>query len=135
MHVEISLLKEAEKVERTKKSIELGERTMVRAPIGGDDDGVFLCRKEEMPIGFSCIENEMQKCFLVYINRSHLPRERRKVASGMVSGKWLRRVFCNLVELGANIIHLNMMRLKVATRHVILVYETLSDRTKAFAMR
>jgi hypothetical protein len=34
------LLKEAEKVERTKKSIELGERTMVLAPIG-DADGVF----------------------------------------------------------------------------------------------
>jgi hypothetical protein len=41
MHLEISLLKEAEKVERTKKSIELGERTMVLAPIGGDADGVF----------------------------------------------------------------------------------------------
>jgi hypothetical protein len=35
------LLKEAEKVERTKKSTELGERMMVLAPIGGDADGVF----------------------------------------------------------------------------------------------
>ena len=41
MHIEISLLKQAEKVERTKKSIELGERTTVLAPIGGDVDGVF----------------------------------------------------------------------------------------------
>jgi hypothetical protein len=41
MHIEISLLKEADKVERTKKSIELGERMMVLAPIGGDADGVF----------------------------------------------------------------------------------------------
>jgi hypothetical protein len=41
MHIEISLLKEAEKVERTKKSIELGERMMVLAPIGGDANGVF----------------------------------------------------------------------------------------------
>jgi hypothetical protein len=42
MHIEISLLREVEKVERTKKSIELGERTIVFAPIGGDADGVFL---------------------------------------------------------------------------------------------
>jgi hypothetical protein len=41
----------------------------------------------------------------------------------------------SLVELGANLIHSNMMRWKVATRPVILVYETLLDRTKSFAMR
>jgi hypothetical protein len=41
MHIEISLLQEAEKVERIKKSIELGERMMVLAPIGGDANGVF----------------------------------------------------------------------------------------------
>jgi hypothetical protein len=41
MHIEISLLKEVEKVERTKKSIELGEKMMVLAPIGGDADGAF----------------------------------------------------------------------------------------------
>jgi hypothetical protein len=40
MHIEISLLKEAEKVERTKKLIEFGER-MVLASIGGDADGAF----------------------------------------------------------------------------------------------
>jgi hypothetical protein len=44
MHIEISLLKEAEKVERTKKSIELGERTMVPAPIGGDAWGLLVPR-------------------------------------------------------------------------------------------
>jgi hypothetical protein len=41
MHIEISLLKEAEKVERTKKLVELGERMIVLAPIGGDSDRVF----------------------------------------------------------------------------------------------
>jgi hypothetical protein len=41
MHIEISLLKEAEKVERAKKSIEFGESTMVLAPVGGDVDRVF----------------------------------------------------------------------------------------------
>jgi hypothetical protein len=55
MHIEISFLIEAEKVERTKKSIELGERTMVLAPIGGDADVVFLCPEEEMPMGFSFV--------------------------------------------------------------------------------
>jgi hypothetical protein len=35
------LLKEVEKVERTKKSIELGEKMTVLAPIGGDADGAF----------------------------------------------------------------------------------------------
>jgi hypothetical protein len=133
MHIEISLLIKAEKVERTKKSIELGERTMVLAPIGGDADVVFLCREEEMPMGFSFVEKEMQKCFPVYINRSHLPRERRRVSLGIVSGKWPRRVTCIVVELGANLIHLNMMRSKVATRPVILVDKTLPNQTKAFA--
>jgi hypothetical protein len=33
MHIEISLLKVVEKVERTKKSIELGKRTTVLVPI------------------------------------------------------------------------------------------------------
>jgi hypothetical protein len=40
-----------------------------------------------------------------------------------VLDKWSRRVTCNLVELGENLIHLNMMRLKVPTRLVILIYE------------
>jgi hypothetical protein len=40
MHIKISLLKEVEKVERTKKLIELGER-MVLALIGGDAYGAF----------------------------------------------------------------------------------------------
>jgi hypothetical protein len=53
------LLSEVEKVKRTKKLIALEERTTVLALIGGDADGVFLCRKEEMPMGFSCIEEEM----------------------------------------------------------------------------
>jgi hypothetical protein len=72
-------------------------------------------------MGFSCVEEEMQDYFPVYINRSHLPKERRWVASGNVSGKWPMHVICNLVELGANLIHLNMMRSNVATRPVILV--------------
>jgi hypothetical protein len=77
-----------------------------------------------MSTGFSFIEEEMQKCFLVvYINRSHLPRERRRASWGIVSGKWPRHVTCNLVELGGNLIHLNMMRSKVPRRPVILVYE------------
>jgi hypothetical protein len=38
-------------------------------------------------MGFSFVEEEMQKCFPVYINRSHLPRERRRVSSGIVPGK------------------------------------------------
>jgi hypothetical protein len=33
MHIEISFLKEAENVERTKKLIELGERMTILAPI------------------------------------------------------------------------------------------------------
>jgi hypothetical protein len=74
-------------------------------------------------MGFSFIEEEMQKCFPVYINRSHLPRERRGVSWGIVSGKWPRHISCNLVELGPNLIHLNMMRSNVPTRPVILVYE------------
>jgi hypothetical protein len=38
---------------------------------GGDADGVFF------------VEEEMQKCFpIVYINRSHLLRERRRVSWG-----------------------------------------------------
>jgi hypothetical protein len=41
---------------------------MVLVPIGGDADGVFLCREEEMLIRFSCIEEEMQKYFPVYIS-------------------------------------------------------------------
>jgi hypothetical protein len=69
MHIEISLLKEAEKVERTQKLIELGGRT-----------------------------------------------------AGIVSRKWPRRITCNLVEHGANLIHLNMMRSKVPMKPVILVY-------------
>jgi hypothetical protein len=77
-----------------------------------------------MLMGFSFIEEEMQKCFtVVYINRSHLARERCRVSWGIMSGKWPRCVTCNLVELGANLIHLNMMRSKVPTRPVILVYE------------
>jgi hypothetical protein len=107
----------------------------VLALIGGDAVGVFLCREKEMPMGFSCVEEEMQKCFPVYINRAHFSRERHRVSLGIVSGKWPRRVTCNLIELGVNLIHLNMIRSKVATRLVILVYEKLSDRTKAFAMR
>jgi hypothetical protein len=55
--------------------------------------------------GFLSFEKEMQKFFPVYINRSHLPRERRRVSLGIVSVKWPRRVTCNLVELGANLIH------------------------------
>jgi hypothetical protein len=74
-------------------------------------------------MGFSFIKEEMRKCFPVYINISQLPRERRRVSWGVVSGKWPRRVTCNLVELGANLIHLNMIRSKVPTRSVILVYE------------
>jgi hypothetical protein len=65
----------------------------------------------------------MQKCFPVYINKSHLPWERRRVSWLIVSGKWPRCVSCNLVELGENLIHLNMMRSKFLTRSVILVYE------------
>jgi hypothetical protein len=61
-----------------------------------------------------------QKCFPVYINRSHFLSERRWVASGIVSGKWPMRVICNPVVLGANLIHMNMMRSNVATRLVIL---------------
>jgi hypothetical protein len=73
---------------------------------------------------FSFVEEEMQKYFpIVYINRSHLPRERRWVSWGIVSEKWPRRITRNLIELGANLIHLNMMRSKVPTRPVILVYE------------
>jgi hypothetical protein len=61
-------------------------------------------------MGFAFIE-EMQKCYpVVCINRSHLPRERRMFSWGVVSGKSPRCVTCNLVELGANLIHLNMMR-------------------------
>jgi hypothetical protein len=75
-----------------------------------------------MPVGFYSVEEEMQNCFTVYINRSHLPRERRKVSYGVVLGKWPRRVICNFVELGANLIHLNMRRSKVPTRPVVLVY-------------
>jgi hypothetical protein len=108
---------------------------MVLVPIGGDADGVFLCREEEMPMGFSSIKEEMQNCFPLYINRSHLPWERHRVSSRIVSGKWSRHVTCNLIELRANLIHLNMMRSKVAARPVILVYKTLSDQTKAFSMR
>jgi hypothetical protein len=74
-------------------------------------------------MGFSFTEEEMQKCFPVYINRSHFPWERRRVSWGIKSVKWPRHVTCNLVELGANLIHLNMMRLKVPTRPVIRVYE------------
>jgi hypothetical protein len=77
-----------------------------------------------MLMGFSFIEEEMQKCFtVVYINRSHLARERCRVSWGIMSGKWPRCLTCNLVELGANLILLNMMRSKVPTRPVILVYE------------
>jgi hypothetical protein len=74
-------------------------------------------------MGFSFVEEEMQKCFPVYINRYHLPRERHRVSWGIVSGKWTRRVTCNLIELGANLIHLNMIRSKVPMRPVILVYK------------
>jgi hypothetical protein len=91
-------------------------------------------------MGFSFIEEEMQKCFPIYINRSHLPREMHRVSWGIMSGKWPRRVTCNLVELGANLIHLNMMRSKVPTRPIILVYEvrcfglrTMSRLEKYFA--
>jgi hypothetical protein len=107
----------------------------VLAQRGGDADGVFLRREEEMLMGFSCVEEKMQKCFLVYINRSHLPRERCRVTLGVVPRKCPRCVICNLIKLGANLIHLNMMRSNVATRPVILVYETLYSRTKTFAMR
>jgi hypothetical protein len=66
----------------------------------------------------------MQKCFLVvYINRSHLPRERHGVSWGIVLGKWPKRVTCNPVEIGANLIHLNMIKSNVPARPVILVYE------------
>jgi hypothetical protein len=44
MHIEISLLKEVERVKRTKISIELGERTTV------------LTRLEEMPMRSSSVE-------------------------------------------------------------------------------
>jgi hypothetical protein len=74
-------------------------------------------------MGFSFVEEEMQKCFPVYINRSHLPRERRRISWGIMSCKRPRRITCNLVELGANLIHLNMMRPKVPKRPAILVYE------------
>jgi hypothetical protein len=77
-----------------------------------------------MLLGFYFIEKEMQNCFpIVYINRSHLPRKRRRVSWRIVLGKWPRRVTSNLVKLGAILIHLNMMRSKVLTRTVILVYE------------
>jgi hypothetical protein len=74
-------------------------------------------------MGFSFVEEEMQKCFPVYINRSHLPRERHRVSWGIMSCKWSRRVTCDLIELGGNLIHLNMMRSKVPKRLTILVYE------------
>jgi hypothetical protein len=45
------------------------------------------------------------------------------VSWGVVSSKWPRCVTCNLIELGANLIHLNMMISKVPTRPVILAYE------------
>jgi hypothetical protein len=85
-------------------------------------------------MGFSFIEEEMQKCFLVlYINRSHLPRESHRVSMEIVSGKWPRRVTCNLDELGANLIHLNMMRSKVPTRPVILVCQVgCLDRSEKY---
>jgi hypothetical protein len=109
MHIEISFLKEAEKVEKTNKLIDLGKRTMILAQRGGDADGVFLHR-EEISMGFSCTEEELQKCFPVYINRPYLPMDRPRVALGIVSCIWPRHVICNLVELRANLIHLNMMR-------------------------
>jgi hypothetical protein len=46
-----------------------------------------------------------------------------RVSWGVVSGKWPRHVTCNLIELRANLIHLNMMRSKIPMRLVILVYE------------
>jgi hypothetical protein len=76
---------------------------------------------------FSFIEEEMQKRFPVYTNRSHFPRERHWVSWGIVSGKWPRRVTCNPIEIGENLIHSNMMRSKVPTTRVILEYQTLSD--------
>jgi hypothetical protein len=45
-----------------------GPREVHTTPIGGDADGVFLCQEEEMLIRFSCIEEEMQKYFPVYIS-------------------------------------------------------------------
>jgi hypothetical protein len=38
-----------------------------------------------MLMGFSFVEEVMQKCFSVYINRSHLLRERHRVSWGIVS--------------------------------------------------
>jgi hypothetical protein len=81
-------------------------------PTGGDVDGVFFCCRGDAKV-FSNI----------YINRSHLPRERHRVSWGIVSGKLPRQVTCNLIEVGANLIHSNMMRSKVPTRPAILVYE------------
>ena len=60
-------------------------------------------------MGFSCAERGCKSVFQ-YINGSHLPKERRRVASGVVSRKWPRCIICNLSELGGNLIHLNIMR-------------------------
>jgi hypothetical protein len=71
--------------------------------------------------------SNMDKQSRAFIERSHLPRCRHRVTSEIMLLRWPRHIICNLIELGANLIRLNMMRSNVATRSVILVYETLSN--------